>query len=157
MQPARDHPLFLCGFWMCISIVDWNKSVHQFLGVWSWPLTFRGHLRSKIFSPFKSPYMTSYLTSVDTFSLSHTVVEIFDFKVQGLALTFRGHLGSKIFSPFESAYMSSCLTSIDSFSPSCTVFEIFDFKVFRFWPWPLKVTWGQKYFNHSKAHTWLPI
>ena len=57
---------------MCISIVDWNKSVPQFLGVWPWPLTFRGHLRSKIFSPFESPYMTSYLTSIDTFSLSHT-------------------------------------------------------------------------------------
>ena len=32
MQPARDHPLFLWGFWMCISIVDWSKSVPQFLG-----------------------------------------------------------------------------------------------------------------------------
>ena len=109
MQPARDHPLFLCGVWMCISIVDWNKSVPQFLGVWPWPLTFWGHLSSKIFSPFKSPYMTSYLTSIDTISLSHTI------------------------------------------------FEIFDFKVFRVWPWPLEVTWGQKHVHHSKAQTWLPI
>ena len=108
--------------------------------VWPWPLTFRGHLGSKIFSPFESPYMTSYLTSIDTFFLSRTVFEIFDFKVFRVwpwPLTFRGHLGSKIFSSFESPYMTSYLTSIDTFSLSRTVFEIFDFKVFRVWPWPL--------------------
>ena len=181
--------------------------------VWPWPLTFRGHLRSKIFSPFESPYMTSYLTSIDIFSLSRTVFEIFDFKdfrVWPWPLTFRGHLRSEIFSPFERPYMTSYLTSIDIFSLSRTVFEIFDFKVFRVWPWPLtfrghlgskifspfespymtsyltsidifslsrtvsryltlkilgfdldlwplEVTWGQKYFHHSKDHTWLPI
>ena len=48
---------------------------------WPWPLTLRGHLKSKIFSKFESPYMTSYLTSIGTFSLSRTVFEIFDFKV----------------------------------------------------------------------------
>ena len=108
--------------------------------VWPWPLTFRGHQRSKIFSPFESPYTTSYLTSIDTFSLSRTVFEIFDFKffeVWPWPLTFRGHQRSKIFSPFESPYMTSYLTSIDTFSLSRTVFEIFDFKVFRVWPWPL--------------------
>ena len=105
-----------------------------------WPLTFRGHLRSKIFLPFESAYMTSYLTSFDTFSLSRTVFEIFDFKffrVWPWPLTFRSHLSSKIFLPFESPYTTSNLTSIDTFSLSRTVFEIFDFKVFRVWPWPL--------------------
>ena len=105
-----------------------------------WSLTFKGHQRSKIFSPFESPYMTSYLSSIDTFSLSRTVFEIFDFKVFRVwpwPLTFRGHLGSKIFSPFESPYMTFYLASIDTFSLSRTVFEIFDFKVFRVWPWPL--------------------
>ena len=108
--------------------------------VWPWPLTFRGHLRSKIFSPFESPYMPSYLTSIGTFSLSRTVFEIFDFKVFRVwpwPLTFRGHLGSNIFSPYESSYMTSYLTPIDTFSLSRTVFEIFDIKVFRVWPWPL--------------------
>ena len=108
--------------------------------VWPWPLTFRGHLRSKIFLSFESPYMTSYLTSIDTFSLSHTIFEIFDFKVFRVwpwPLTFRGHLRSKIFLSFESPYMTSYLTSIDTFSLSRTIFEIFDFKVFRVWPWPL--------------------
>ena len=103
-----------------------------------WPLG--GHLRSKIFSPFESPYRTSYLTSIDTFSLSRTVFEIFDFKIFRVwpwPLTFRGHQRSKIFSPFESSYMTSYLTSIDTFSLSRTVFEIFDFKVFRVWPCPL--------------------
>ena len=128
--------------------------------VWPWPLTFRGHLGSKIFAPFESSYMTSYLTSIDTFSLSRTVFGIFNFKVFRVwpwPLTFRGHLRSKIFPPFESSCMTSYLTSIDTFSLSRTVFEIFDFKVFRVWPWPLEVIWGQKYLRHSKAHTWLPI
>ena len=79
-----------------ISIVDWKKVFLVCWEDWPWSLTFEGHLKSKIFSPFE----TSYLTSIDTFSLSHTV------------------------------------------------FEIFDFKVFRVWPWPLEVTWGQKYFHH---------
>ena len=108
--------------------------------VWSWPLTFEGDPESKIFPPFESPYMTSYLTSIDTFSLSRNVFEIFDFKVfrvRPRPLTFRGHLRSKIFSPFESPYMPSYLTSIGTFSLSRTVFEIFDFKVLRVWPWPL--------------------
>ena len=108
--------------------------------VWPWPLTFRGHLRIKIFSPFDSPCVTSYLTSIDIFSLSRTVFEIFDFEVCRVwpwPLTFRGHLGSKIFPPFESPCMTSYLTSIDIFSLSRTVFEIFDFTIFRVWPWPL--------------------
>ena len=120
--------------------------------VWPWPLTSRGHLRSKIFSPFESSNGTSYLTSIDTFSLSRTVFEIFDFKVFRVwpwPLTFRGHLGSKIFSPFESPYMTSYLTSIDIFSLSRTVFEKIRVKIFRvkqnggFWPfqgqghWPI--------------------
>ena len=108
--------------------------------VWPWPLTFRGHLRSKRFSSFESPYMTSYLTSIDTFSLSRAVFEIFNFKVFRVwpwPLTFRGHLRSKIFSSFESPYLTSYLTSIETFSLSRTVFEILDFKIFRVWPWPL--------------------
>ena len=128
--------------------------------VWPWPLTSRGHLGSTFFSPFESSYMTSYLTSIDIFSLSRTVFEIFDFKdfrVWHWPSTSRGHLGSKIFSPFESPCITSYLTSIDTFSLSRTVFEIFDFKNFRVWPRPLEVTWDQKYFYHSKAHTWLPI
>ena len=43
--------------------------------------TLKSHVGSKIFLPFENPYMTSYLTSIDTFSLSRTVPEIFDFKV----------------------------------------------------------------------------
>ena len=180
--------------------------------VWPWPLTFWGHQSSKIFPPFESPYMTSYPTSIDIFSLSCTVFEIFDFKVvrfRPWPLTLRGHRRSKIFSLFDSLYMTSYLTSIDTLPLSRTVFEIFDFKVFRVWPWPLTfrdhqrskifppfespymttyltpmdtfylvpfsrystskfsgfdldlwplgVTRVQKYSHHSKAHTWLPI
>ena len=108
--------------------------------VWPWPLTPKGHLGSKKFIPFERPYMTSYLTSMDTISLSRTVLEIFDFKVFRVwpwPLTPKGHLGSKKFIPFERPYMTSYLTYMDTISLSRTVFEIFDFKVFRVWPWPL--------------------
>ena len=65
--------------------------------VWPWPLTPKGHLGSKNVTPFESPYRTSYLTSMDNFSLSRTVFEIFDFKVFRVwpwPLTPKGHLGS---------------------------------------------------------------
>ena len=84
--------------------------------------------------------MISYLTSMDTISLSLTVLEIFDFKkfrVWPWPLTPKGHLGSKNCIPFESLYMTSYLTSMDTISLSLTVFEIFDFKNVRVWPWPL--------------------
>ena len=135
-----------------------DNATSKFLGFWPWPLTFRGHLRSKIFSPFESPHMTSYLTPLDTFSLSRTVFEIFDFKVFRVwpwPLTFRGHLRSNICSPFESPYMNSYLTPIDTFSLSRTVFEIFDFKVFRVWPWPLNF-WGSPEVKHMFTF-WKPI
>ena len=136
---------YMTSYLTSIDIFSLSRTVFEifdFKGfrVWSWPLTFRSHLRANICSPFESPYMTSYLTSIDIFSLSRTVFEIFDFKVFRVwpwLLTFRGHLRSNIFSPFESPYMTSYLTPIDTFSLSPTVFEIFDFKVFRVWPWPL--------------------
>ena len=49
--------------------------------VWPWPLTPKGHLESKIFIPFESSYMTPYLTSMDTISLSRTVLEIMPVKI----------------------------------------------------------------------------
>ena len=54
--------------------------------------------------------MTSCLTSMDTISLSRTVLEIFDFKVFRVwpwPLTSEGHLGSNICIPFESPYITS--------------------------------------------------
>ena len=84
--------------------------------------------------------MTSYLTSMDTISLSQTLLEIFDFEVFRVwpwPLTPKGHLGSKKITPFERPYMTFYLTYIDTISLSRTVFQIFDFKVFRVWPWPL--------------------
>ena len=49
--------------------------------VWPWPLTPKGHPRSKYFIPSERPYLTSYLICMDAFSLSLTVFEIFDFKI----------------------------------------------------------------------------
>ena len=77
-KPMHD---FLANFyWHFLSISNrfWDIWLQSFQGL---TLTFRGHLRSKIFPPFESPYMNSYLTSIDTFSLSCPVFEIFDFKV----------------------------------------------------------------------------
>ena len=77
-KPIHD---FLSDFyWHFLSISNrfWDIRLQSFQGL---TLTFRGHLRSKIFAPFESPYMNSYLTSFDTFFLSCPVFEIFDFKV----------------------------------------------------------------------------
>ena len=127
-----------------------------------WPLTLKGHVRWNFVLPFESPYITFYLTSIDTFSLSLTVSEIFDFKVfrvRPWPLTFEGRVRSKILSLFESPYMFSYPTSIDPFSLSRTVSEIFDFKVFKVRPWPLTfkghVSWT--IFSDLKVHTRLPI
>ena len=106
--------------------------------------------------------MISYLTSMDTISLSRTVLEIFDFKVFRVwpwPSTPKGNLGSKKFIPFESPYMASYLTSMNIISLSRTVLEIFDFKVFWVWPWPLtpKGHLGSKNLYYSKALIWLLI
>ena len=108
--------------------------------VWPWPLTPKGHPRSKKFILFERPNMTSYSTSMDTISLSRTVFEIFDLKVFRVwlwPLTPEGHLRSKSVIPLERAYMNSYLISMDTISLSLTVLEIFKFKNFRVWPWPL--------------------
>ena len=98
--------------------------------------------------------MTSYLTSIDTFSLSRTVFDIFPIRKPMHDLPFSRYSTSKFpgfdldvwplevtwgqqYFPFESPCMTSYLTSIVTFSLSRTVFEIFDFKVFRVWPWSL--------------------
>ena len=105
----------------------------------------------KIVLLFESPYIivpyllfidTFYLevffrrstrkSSIDTFSLSRTVFEIFDFKAFRVGpLTFRGYLRSNLYFSFESPYMIYYLTSLDTSSLSHTLFEIFDFKVFQ--------------------------
>ena len=130
---------------------------------WPWPLTFRSHLKSKIFQLFESPYMTFYLTSIHVFFLYRTVFEIFDFKVFRVwpwPLSFRAHPRSKIFSSIESPYKTSYLTSIDTFSLYLVPFSRYStskFLGFDLDLWPLGVTWGQKYFIYSEAHIWLPI
>ena len=129
---------YMISYLISVSTFSLSRTIFEIIDfevfrVWPWPLTFRGHPRSKIFSLFESSCMTSYLTSIDTFSLSRTVFEIFDIKVFTVwpwPLTFRGHLRSKIFSLFESPYMISYLTSVYTCSLSQNVFEIFDFKVF---------------------------
>ena len=137
-----------------ISVI--TKLIHDFLYTYYWHfhsisyrfrdirlqnvqgLTFRGHLRSKLFSQFESSYKTFYLTSIDTFYLV-LFPRYSTSKFVGFDLDLRpsGYLRSKIFSLFESLWTTSYLTSIDTSSLSRIVLEIFDFKVSRVWPWPL--------------------
>ena len=130
--------------------------------VWPWPLTPKGHLGSKNVKLFESSYMTSYLTSMNTTSLSRTVLEIFDFKVFRVwpwPLTHEGHLGSKklhhskahIRLPIWLLWTPS-LYLVPSSRYSTSKFLGFDLDL-----WPLKVIWGQKKIYHSEAHIWLPI
>ena len=161
-----NNYLILCQFGYFLSrILFWDIWIQGFNGLTLtfdfWPLA--DHLGSRVFPWVGIPYITSYVTSIDTFSVSRTVLEIFDFKVLKVwpwPLTFTSKPTSKICSSFEIPYMTSYLTSIDTCSLSRTVFEIFNFKVFRVWPWPLTfgVTLGQKKkFHQSKAHIWLRI
>ena len=130
--------------------------------VWPWPLTPRGHLGSKKIIPFERPYMNSYFTSMDTISLSHTDLDIFDFKVFRVwpwPLTPTGHLGSIKIIPFERPYMTSYLTL---WTPSLYLVPFSRYSTSKFLGfyldlWPLKVIWGQKKLYHSKGHIWLPI
>ena len=140
-----NNYLILCQFgyfFISYTILRYLNSRFWWLDLDFWLLTFRDHLGSKLFPTFEIPYITSYPSSIDTFSLSRTVLEIFDFKVLKVwpwPLTFTGKPRSKICSSFEIPYMTSYLTSIDTCSLSRTFFEIFDFKVFRVWPWLLTI------------------
>ena len=80
--------------------------------------------------------MTSYLTSIDTFSLSRIVVEIYsddleDFEGWPLDVIW----GKKNILTNQKLIHEFLSTSIDTFSLSCTISEIFDFKF-----WGLKLT-----------------
>ena len=112
--------------------------------------------------------MTSYLTSMDTISLSRTVFEIFDFKVfrvwpwpfprWPLGVEGRGQtlktLKSNISKTVRDREMLSVDFLFDFYGHHLSisyVSEIFDFKVFRVWPWPLKIIWGQKIYIPFKS------
>ena len=159
--------LYMTSYLTSMNTISLSRTVFEIFDfevfrVWPWPFTPKDHLGSKKIIPFERPYMTSYLTSMDTISLSRTVLEIFDFNVSRVwpwPLTPKGHLGSKNFIPYERPYMTSYLTSMDTISLSRTVFEIFDFNVSRVWPWPLTPEGhlGSKTSIPLKGYIWLPI
>ena len=106
--------------------------------------------------------MTSYLTSMDTISLSRTVLEIFDFTVLGSDLDLRPlkvicgqknlyHSKAHIWLPIWLLWTPSLyLVPFSRYSNS--KFLKFDLDLR-----PLKVIWGQNKLYHLKAHIWLPI
>ena len=79
----RPYMTFYLTFMNTISVSRTVFEILDFtvLRVWPWPLIPKGHLRSINFIPFESSYMTSYLTSIDTISLSRTVLEIMPVKI----------------------------------------------------------------------------
>ena len=117
---------------------------------------------AKKFQLFESPYRTYYLTSMDTISLSRTILEIFDYKVfrvRPWPLTPKGHLGSQKIEPFESPYMTYYLTSMDTISLSHLSREIRlqSFQSLTLTFDPKKVIWSWRKSYHSKAYIWVPI
>ena len=118
--------LYMISYLTCMDAISLSLTVFEIFDfkvfrVWPWHLTPKVHLGSKNFIPFESSYMTSYLTSMDTISLSLTVLEILKFKnfrVWTWPLTPKGHLGSKNFILFERPYMTSSLTSMNTISVS---------------------------------------
>ena len=125
----------------------------ELFGVWPWTLTTNRHVRSKIVSPSKACTWLPYLTSIDTFSLSRTVPEIFDFKVfrvRPWLSTFKSHVTSKCLHYLKAIhdFLSNFhwhILSISFRSRDIWLQKIFGFYL-ELWPWnrPLKVTWGQK-------------
>ena len=96
--------------------------------------------------------MTSYLTSIDTFFLSPTFFEIFDFKVFWVwpwPSTFRRSPGVRNISHRLKAHTwLPILASIDTFFSISYRFRdirLQKFSVFDLDLWTLEVTWGQKY------------
>ena len=118
------------------------------LMIWPWPLTFRGHLRSKIVSSFESPYMTSYLTSIDTFYLvrfsrySTSKFSEFDLDLWPLKVTEgrKYSLHSKVHTWLPIEFPLTFSLYIVPFSRySTSKFSWFDLDL-----WPLEVTRGRK-------------
>ena len=154
-KPIHD---FLSNFyWHFLSISNrfWDIWLQSFQRL---TLTFRGHLRSKIFPPFESPYMNSYLTSIDTFSLSCPVFEIFDFKASCLNVNVNVHWNKSVPHFFLKAHAWLPIQLLLTLSLYLKPFLRYLTSKFPGIDLDLsEVTWGQKYFHHSKAHTWIPI
>ena len=163
-EPIHD---FLSNIYWHFLSISFRLFIFDFkvFRVWPWPSTFRGHLRSKICSPFESPCMISYLTSNDTFSLSRAVFKIFDFKVLRVwpwPLSFRGHLRAEVTNMFPIRkpihdFLSNSYWHILSISYRYFKYLSSKFLGFDLDLWPSEVTWVQKYVHNSKAYIWLPI
>ena len=131
--------------------------------VWLWPLTPKGNLGSKKFIPFERPYMTSYLTSMDIISLSHTVLEIFNFKVSRVwpqPLTPWSHLGSRKFCIIRKAiydFLFDLYGHHLSISYRFRDIWLQSFQGLTLTFDPLRSSGVKKNLYNSKVHIWLPI
>ena len=146
-------------FYLVYRFLRYLTSTFQGFDLDLWLLTFRCHLRSKRFLLFESLYKTFYLTSIDTFSLSRTVFEIFDVDVFGiwpLPLIFkRSHEVKNIFTIQKAIHYF--LSDFHWHFLSISWYSTSKFLGFDLDLWQWEVIRDQKYFCHSKAHTWLPI
>ena len=132
--------------------------LHSFEG--PWPKTFRSHMRSKYFclSKVHTSLPVWYLLTFNLRQFLRYLASKFigcDLDLSPLEVTW----GRKYFHHLKThAWLPILLLLTFSlylvpFSRCSTLkFLGFDLDL-----WPLEVTWGQKYFHHSKAHIWLPI
>ena len=137
-KPIHDFLSNFCWHFLSISYGFRYIRLQSFSGfdLDLWPLKITGG--RKYFCHSKAPYMTSYLTSIDTFSLSRTVFEIFDFKVFRVwpwPWPLEVTRGRKKFHHSKAQYMTSYLTSIDTFY--LVPFSRYSTSKFQVWPWPL--------------------
>ena len=129
---------------------------------WPWPSNVRGHHKSEIFLLFESPYKVSYMTSIDIFSqcsfrlryILTLMYSGFDLDVWLLSLEVRNVCQLKAYTwlPIKLRFTFSLYLVPFFLDYLASKFLEFDLDL-----WPLKVFWGEKYFCHSRAHTWLPI
>ena len=131
--------------------------------VWPWPLTPKGHLRSKFFIPFKKPiYDFLFDFYRQHLSISYRSRDIRLPSFQGLTLTFDPERSSgvrnfytiwkPIYDFLFDFYRHHLSNSYRFRDIRLQKFLGFDLDL-----WPRKVIWGQKFLYHSKAHIWLPI
>ena len=77
---------YMTSYWTSMDTISLSCTVFEIFDfkvfrVWPWPLTPKDHLGSKKIITFERTYMISFLISMDTISLSRTVLEIMPVKI----------------------------------------------------------------------------
>ena len=154
-KPIHDFPSNV--HWHFFSI-SYRFEIFDFklFRVWPWPLTFRGHLRSRMSIPFESPYMIPILLPLTLFLylepflryLTSNILE-FDLDLWPLKVIW----GQIFFIPFESPYITFYLIfklTIFLYLLPFLRYLTSNFLEFDLDLWPLEVIWGQNFYTIRK-------